>query len=552
MRCWETEYLVVVDAEVPGLPAEGGVTAEAVKPAASAAGPASSDSSVPGASSAAPAASMAAPTASAPTPSSASTTASAAAPASGPSSGPSSAPASAPAPAPASASAPAPPTRVLAAAISAHLYTLPTPSDSPSSILYISKVDSSGYAPSAPITRVLAAGLLAHFLSPTTRPGGARGSVTATLFARSQGQYLFPNSVEGGGKRVLGGLGLCQWWKGVYEDAARLLIAPAPANSTSTTAATPPSPAPVPASEVTLAYLLPSYAADEARGILGAPRRPLPPGLEWAYAPPFRTPLFEPTLKTPSLATLIPSLPDDPKTRFLEELVDSAQGPGADASRSKKEGKEGEGAPLSPKKTRSRKELEAEEDEADRRRAHAALAKVPLSEFWERMGFRQECASGDVTGFFSIAAAPHQAGVASANGATAGSNGKTVGEREEGVDAGRDADDASVAATERTERSDTRDRFEPPRPPHGLSKALVERILTSLLNTDFGNRALAYEGSAGWLASTRALVVDEVGEEGWAGSTATIAAKAAAAAAAPVKRKEEAVTMLQPRKKKRA
>lgn len=447
-----------------------------------------------------------------------------------------------PASGPALSSPPTP--RVLAAAISAHLYTLPTPSAS--SILYISKVDSSGYAPPGPVTRVLAAGVLAHFLSPLTRPGGVRGSVSATLFARSQGQYLFPNSSEGGGKRVLGGLGLCQWWKGVYEDAARLLVATAPSDTPSA-----PYPAasvtatPVHAGDIHLSYLLPSYAADEARGILGAPRRPLPTSLEWTYAPPFGWPLLS-TRKT-SLATLIPSLPDDPKTRFLEELVSSAHDAALVQRLSKQQAP---ATPLSPKKSRSRKELDAAEDEAQRKRAHAALAKVPLAEFWERMGFRQECSSGDVTGFFSIRVASSSS-AANENGR----EGEGEGEGEDGeAEAEAEVDDtASLASTERSSEA-SRYRFEPLRPPNGLPKALVERILTSLLNTDFGTRGLAYTGTESWLASTRSLVVDEIGEDGWAASTATIAPKASAAvsAVAMPKRKEESVTMLMPRKKKRA
>ncbi|GMK59897.1 hypothetical protein CspeluHIS016_0901140 [Cutaneotrichosporon spelunceum] len=431
VRCWETEYLVVVNSSVP----------EAVDPGTNGSHPepAQGPQAIPQSNT---------------TTSQSSTTTRAN---------------------PQPTAAPTTP-RVLAAAISAHLYTLPSPS--PTSILYISKVDSSGYAPPSPLTRVLASGLLSYFLSPSTRPGGVTGSVTATLFARSQGQYLFPNSVEGGGKRVLGGLGLCQWWKSVYEDAARLV------------------------GEVELSYLLPSYSASEAKGILGPSRQP---GVKWIYAPPFRTRLFR--AKT-SLATLIPSLPDDPKTRFLEELVSSALDiPSTQQSQDKEE-----------KEKRSRKDAEAAEDEAERRRAHVALAKVPAGEFWERMGFRQECASGDVTGFFSAHAGPQ----------------RDETERSPSVDGEREG-----------ERP-----YEPPRVPHAVSKPLVERILTSMLNTDFGTRSLAYAGTDMWLASTRALVLDEVGEDGWAASSATIAPTSSAAAPAP-KRKEEAVTMLQPRKKKR-
>lgn len=386
------------------------------------------------------------------------------------------------------------PSNVLAAAISAHVFTLPTAPGTPAtSLLYISKVDSSGYAPpGAPLTRELAVGVLRHFLAPATRP---TPRVAATLFARSQGQYLFPNSVEGGGKRVLGGLGLCGWWKGVYEEAARRLVADG-----------------VSPGDLDLRYLLPSYSAPEAAGMLGAPRRPLPVGVAWRYAPPFVAQLL-PEAGVPSLATLVPSLPDDPKTRFLDELVGEAVD--AVPIALTKTGKDKE---PSESRKRSRKEKDAAEEEEDRARAHAALAKIPPAEFWERLGFRQECVSGDVTGFFSATLSPSEAA--------------QVEEKDAKETKDEEKDAASAKRT--------------------LSQALVERLLKSMLNTDFATRALAAEGTANWLASARSIVTDELGEEGWAASTATIAAKTGVdAPAAPPKRKEETVTMLQPRKKKK-
>lgn len=407
-----------------------------------------------------------------------------------------------------STAVPEPPTNVLAAAISAHVYTLPTGDGVPAaSIVYISKVDSSGYAASAgPVTRELAIGVLSHFLSPATRP---TPRVTATLFARSQGQYLFPNSVEGGGKRVLGGLGLCQWWKGVYESAAEALVT-----------------AGVKTSDLHLRYLLPSYSASEASGMLRAPIRA--PPVEWEYKPPFTHPLL-PT-DTPSLATLLPSLPDDPKTRFLEELVDAAvdrvTAPIGPTTSSSSAASTSNATALGPTTSSSsivstasstrkhkhndRERIRAEaEDEEERRRAHAALSRVPADEFWERIGFRQECASGDVTGFFSISVETE--GETAANHFAAKTNG----------------------ASTRT----------------AIPQLLVERLLKSLLNTDFGTRALACAGTVHWLESTHALVADEIGEDGWTACVANVGAKEGVERV--VKRKEEVVTMLQPRKKKK-
>ncbi|TXT07499.1 hypothetical protein VHUM_03219 [Vanrija humicola] len=252
--------------------------------------------------------------------------------------------------------------------------------------------------------------------------------------------------------------------------------------------------------------------------MLGAPRRPLPAGVSWRYAPPFVAQLL-PDAGVPSLATLVPSLPDDPKTRFLDELV--AEAVDTVPISLTKSGKDKE--PSEPRK-RSRKEKDAAEEEEDRGRAHAALAKIPPEEFWERLGFRQECVSGDVTGFFSATLAPKEGGEEVENGEK---------EVREAQDETKDKD--KDAGAKRT-----------------LSQALVERLLKSMLNTDFATRALAAQGTAHWLASARSIVTDELGEEGWTASTATIAAKAdVEAPAAPPKRKEETVTMLQPRKKKK-
>lgn len=418
--------------------------------------------------------------------------------------------------------------KVLAAAISAHVYSLP---NNAAELVYISKVDSSGYASACgPLTRVLAGSFIGYFLQ-------GPGTVAATLFARAQGQYLFPNSVEGGGKRVLGGLGLCGWWKRVFEDAATKVVEAKE----------------VKPRQVQLSYLLPSYSAAEARGMLPAAST-LPVGVQWDYKPPFTHRILPGT----SLATLIPSLPDDPKTRFLEELVDDALDKEPYAVRERRrssqaetskatsaEGEEAKGAEQGEAKGEkekeraklSRKERETEAEEEERRKAYAALEKVPVDEFWERMGFRQECASGDVTGFFHVAVVPDPEGgdasafVAAAEAAqvAAESQSESKPESKEGAAAKPASKDASKEYT--------------------LPQALVERILTSMLNTDFGNRQLASSGTSFWTQATRALVVDAVGEAGWDACFGTVAAKHGVERVQ--KRKEETVTMLQPRKKKK-
>lgn len=405
--------------------------------------------------------------------------------------------------APSTSTPPSPPRSVLAAAISVYVYTLPgNKAAPPTTLVYISKVDSSGYASSAgPLTRELAVGVLTHFLGPGRPQAGGR--VLATLFARSQGQYLFPNSIEGGGKRVLGGLGLCQWWKGVYEASARRLVERGSASA------------------LHLRYLLPSYTAAEAAGMLRAPA--VPPPVEWAYAPPFVAPIMP---LSGSLAALIPGLPDDPKTRFLDELAGDALDASPYTHKTDAPGSTTGDAPPSPK--RRRKEREAAADEQDRKRTHAALAKVPAEEFWERLGFRQECSSGDVTGFFCIEVEP----VVATGAAAAAAEGD------------EEKDKATVEAVTMT-------TAEPPaHDAPTVPQHLVERILKSLLNTDFGTSSMAADGTRAWLDSTRRLVVDEVGEPGWEKSVTAIDAKGDQAGGER-KRKDEVVTVLQVRKKKK-
>lgn len=456
--------------------------------------------------------------------------------------------------------------KVLVAAIHAYLYHLIR---SDTAILYISKLDSSGHSPSQiPITRQLITAFMTHHLDRATRP--AR-NVRIVLFARSQGQYLFPNSSRVPAKRVSGGLGLCAWWKGVYEQVAAEVVqkqqrsSPVTGDSamsggkegeSSESTGTGEDACSSSSHGVGLTYLLPSYSASEAQGMLRQSKRPLPPDLTWSYSPPFDSPLFvSPTsltndeASTPSaqvnLSGMIPSLPDDPKTRFLDELVANgisahpakrlkrdhssnntpsdgaapvmassegvigSQDHGDEASQPEISASTG-GKPL------TNKQKERERDEADRRAADEALSKISSEEFWERMNFRQECISGDVTGFFAL-----HSEIPTPN--------LTISSRKGVLDPADNATD--------------------------LPLAIVDRLHKSLLNCDFGTKPLAVEGTAIWTRSCKGIVEGEIGAKGWEGCIGYVPAKQdlpiVGSAGEGVKRKEEVVTMLQPRKKKK-
>lgn len=388
---------------------------------------------------------------------------------------------------------------------------------------------------------------------------------------------MFANSADWKGKKVLGGAGLCKWWKGVYEDVA------------SSWASSPGSgPAGLELEEkkqnMKLGFILPGYDEQEAKTLLGT-GRPLPKGMPWTYTPPFTSPLIpsppSPTVSGSgsgsgtrvSLATLIPSLPDDPKTRFLEELVSEHPRPpntctsstttitsstttekkqgGQEESKSEPEpGSEsgsGSGNGLDKRqgggkegKNKTRKGREAEEDAAQRTFAENILHAVGIAEFWERMGFRQECASGDVTGFFTL------------------ESGSALGM---GLERKHASGESSPATTTTATAKNVLAL---------LPQAITERLLTALTNLDFANPTLAVEGSTIWLEQTHSIVAGEVGEAGWEVCVARIEAKAGQAGQGGqvgqagavivtgaerigegVRKKEEVVTMLQPRKKKK-
>lgn len=82
---------------------------------------------------------------------------------------------------------------LLLTALEVQLFTSPTSS---TTTLYISKADTSGYAlpstlPSRPYTKTLLSAFLTFYLDPQTRP---TVNIDIHLFARSQNQYLFPDS----------------------------------------------------------------------------------------------------------------------------------------------------------------------------------------------------------------------------------------------------------------------------------------------------------------------------------------------------------------------
>lgn len=163
------------------------------------------------------------------------------------------------------------------------------------------------------------------------------------IFARAQNAYIFPNSEKNGKKRVLTDTQLQRWWKRTLDDLK-------------------------PKSKW---LFLPGYTQDEAAGIIKCDNN-------WIYGNPHQSIT---DLKDRKLSSLIPYFDDDPKSRFLDELANSTEA--LDGRALKKPRKEN-----------------TQEENADYKRN--ALDRTSIEEFWERLGFRQECASGRVTGFFFL------------------------------------------------------------------------------------------------------------------------------------------------------
>ncbi|MBE3112327.1 MAG: hypothetical protein IMZ46_17770, partial [Acidobacteria bacterium] len=237
-----------------------------------------------------------------------------------------------------------------------------------STTFFVAKADSTGYlhllglprgAPS-PI-RAVSTAFLTYLVERRRR---RRVQCVVSLFARSQSQYLFPGSVDHGGKHVLDDRGLVRWWC----RALGPLVQEPPRGD-------------LPSWDRVKGYLLvPGLEANETKAYL-------PRGAEtgsWELGHPLEliSHHYRERGAVPPRC-LVPSLPDDPKARFRDELDEEAAG----SARLKGEG--------------GWKSVET------------------LEQFWDMMEFRQECSSGRLTGFIWIVFDAEE-GKAGAEGSTRG------------------------------------------------------------------------------------------------------------------------------------
>lgn len=272
--------------------------------------------------------------------------------------------------------------RVLVSAIEARLYHVPS---TDCAVLYVSKVDSTGQGLRPSPTATLVKAFIRWHTDPKSRPVATR-HLWVQLFARAQGQYLFPNSSDHPGKRPLSDARLCAWWRQVLgqvgEDAREALGVDAVEG------------------RVHAYYVLPGHNELEAQQVMGVgfpPPSSSSVAVQWVYGHPYsqtRIPLPCPRPEgLQNLGHYIPSFEDDPKNRFMDEIA-FTDTPVSPRKRARTDPPQDGDGPQSREGAKGREKKEA--------RPKGELGKVGPDEFWERMSFRQECVAGAVTGFFAL------------------------------------------------------------------------------------------------------------------------------------------------------
>ena len=182
----------------------------------------------------------------------------------------------------------------------------------PDIVLYVSKVDTTGChdVKASPISGI-AYGILLHFCQSQRE-----GKVMLQLFARSQPQYIFPYSSQNKNKHVLNDGDLLKWWIKIFDRLRQHLSSQA--------------------SSTTCHLLIPGMETT-------ATSRYVPETWRVGHH-------YDPSALAKDV---IKSFPDDPKARFLDQLLIDGATP-------------------------------------------------TVEEFWELMSYRQEMASGHAIGFITL------------------------------------------------------------------------------------------------------------------------------------------------------
>ncbi|KIW54259.1 hypothetical protein PV05_06628 [Exophiala xenobiotica] len=208
--------------------------------------------------------------------------------------------------------------------------------------VFVSKADSSGFSSRLSASRgspSVVAAVTSGFLDFLLQPRLNQSRVILSLFARSQNQYLFPGSIENPGKHVLDDRQLIKWWCRVLDRVLRLH------SDTSD-----------PPSSSSAHLLVPGCDKGETKAFFPPSSRQDPPSdPKWINSYPVEL-LVTDVAKPPR--HLVPRFPDDPKSRFLDDL---------------------------------------DGDFIDNQGRWRSIKS--LDQFWEMMSYRQECSAGRLVGF---------------------------------------------------------------------------------------------------------------------------------------------------------
>ncbi|ROV92509.1 hypothetical protein VSDG_06687 [Cytospora chrysosperma] len=235
-----------------------------------------------------------------------------------------------------------------------------------STTFFVSKADSTGYlsmlnlpkgAPS-PI-RGISSAFVSYLVQERCRDNV---QTIVSLFARAQNQYLFPGSVENKHKHVLDDRGLVKWWcrvldsvmedQGTHEDKIFC-----PSNKQGDW------------EQMKGFLVVPGLDAYELRAFL--PRTSNTPS-NWVLGHPLeRISHFAREYDWVPPRCLVPKFPDDPKSRFRDEL-----------------------------------DLEASKSAQYEEKGLWRNVQT-MEQFWDMMAYRQECSSGHMTGFIWVVLEPH-------------------------------------------------------------------------------------------------------------------------------------------------
>jgi regulator of Ty1 transposition protein 109 len=226
--------------------------------------------------------------------------------------------------------------------------------------IFVSKADSTGFLQlldAPPGSKSIVKTICTTFLSCLVKQRLHGPRILLSLFARSQNQYLFPGSVEYPGKHVLDDRQLIKWWCRTLDP---VLQDYAPSTATGSLNAG--------SDALSEAFIIvPGCDKLETRAFFPPSTKP---ELLSRWSNSYPRGLIVPDGSAPP-RYLIPRFPDDPKSRFLDDL-------------------------------------DSEISASDTPNIKDWRSVKTLDQFWEMMSYRQECSAGRLVGFIWLVFTPRE------------------------------------------------------------------------------------------------------------------------------------------------